>query len=219
MSKQCASILLGASEAYWVDHNVGKGMWYPDDMDFSAAIAATRYVDDLCLVSSVLCENCLHELPAHIYDKPVCFDKTPATHLGIPWLDVWLSCSGLDLHVHAHGVEQAWRSFAAKGVLELPTKFRLIPFQGEAVMDVPLLLALLHGRLNRWRSLCLPLDSLHRAVESELQLWALRGYPLGITLKIWRKGRHCPQAVSHARQVLTKAIRMHGPSACLPMHA
>lgn len=219
LSKQCASILLGASEAYWVDHNVGKGRWYPDDMDFFAAIAATRYVDDLCLVSSVLCENCLHELPAQIYDKPVCFDKTPATHLGIPWLDVWLSCSGFDLHVHAHGVEQAWRSLAAKGVLELPTKFRLIPFQGEAVMDVSLLLALLHGRLNRWRSLCLPLASLHRAVESELQLWALHGYPLGITLKIWRKGRHCPQAVSHARQVLTKAIRVHGPSACLPMHA
>lgn len=215
LSKQCASVILGVSEAHWVDTNKGQGVWYPPMMRFCEAIAATRYVDDLCLVSSVLCTNCLHELPSHMYDKPVSFDATQQTDLGLPWLDVWIQCVGLDMHVHAHGVESTWRSLAAQGILELPTKFRLMPFQGEALLDVPQLLALLHGKLNRWRSLDLPLASLHRAVECEFQIWALHGYPLGVMLKIWRRGRYCPPAIKHAREILTKAIAVRGPQACV----
>lgn len=215
LSKQCASVVLGVSEAEWVDKNAGVGAWYPPDMQFCEAVAAVRYVDDLAMVSSVLCRACLHQLPASMYDKPVCFDETHPTDLGTPWLDVWLQCDGLDLHVHAHGVECTWRSLAAQGIIELPVKFRLIPFQGTATLDMPLLLALLHGKLNRRRSLELPLENLHRAVECELQIWALHGYPLGVMLHIWRRGRHCPQAVKHAREVLTKAISLHGPHACV----
>ena len=213
LSKQCASVILGVSESHWVDTNKGQGVWYPPMMHFCEAIAATRYVDDLCLVSSVLCTNCLHELPSHMYDKPVCFGTTQPTDLGLPWLDVWIHCVGLDMHVHAHGVESTWRSLAAQGILELPTKFRLMPFQGEALLDIPQLLALLHGKLNRWRSLDLPLASLHRAVECELQIWALHGYPLGVMLRIWRRGRYCPPAIKHAREILTKAIAVRGPQA------
>ena len=74
---------------------------------------------------------------------------------------------------------------------------------------------MLHGKLNRWRSLDLPLASLHRAVECELQIWALHGYPLGVMLKIWRRGRYCPPAIKHAREILTKAIAVRGPQACV----
>ena len=102
---------------------------------------------------------------------------------------------GLGMHVHAHGAESTWHSLAAQGIFELPTKFCLMPFQGEALLDVPQLLALLHGKLNRWGSLGLPLASLHSAVECELQIWALHGYPLGVMLKIWLRGRYCPPAL------------------------
>ena len=217
LSKQCASVILGVSEAHWVDTNKGQGVWYPPMMRFCEAIAATRYVDDLCLVSSVLCTNCLHELPSHMYDKPVSFDATQQADLGLPWLDVWIQCVGLDMHVHAHGVESTWRSLAAQGILELPTKFRLMPFQGHAMLDVSLLSAILNGKLNRLLSLDLSANDMKRAVECELQIWLLHGYPLQTILHIWRRGKRFPAAITHGREVLEHAIRNCGPTACVPM--
>ena len=219
LSKQCASIFLGVSEQAFVeklarDENNG---WCPPGFSFQNTVAATRYVDDLALVSTTLCSACLGELPGHIYDQPVSFDETKPSELGLPWLDVWLTCSGSDLNVHAHGMEHAWRNEAALGRVSLPTKFRLMPFQGHAMLDVSLLSAILNGKLNRLLSLDLSANDMKRAVECELQIWLLHGYPLQTILHIWRRGKRFPAAITHGREVLEHAIRNCGPTACVPM--
>ena len=218
LSKQCASIYLVFSEAQWVQNAKEEhGLRYPPQLSFCEAVAATRYVDDLVLVSSVLCGACLNNLPGSIYQQPVSFDAAKPAQLGVPWLDVWLRCDGLNLDVLAHGIEGPWRTAAAGGDVGPPTKFRLMPFQGVAMLDEPMLLALLNGKLDRWRSLDLLHVNLLRVVGCELQIWALHGYPLGVMLRIWRRGRHCRAAVRHARIILQKAIAKHGEQACVPL--
>ena len=218
LSKQCASVYLGFSEAQWVQNAKEEHtLWFPPQLTFYEAVAATRYVDDLVLVSSVLCGACLNTLPGSIYQQPVSFDAAKPAQLGVPWLDVWLRCDGLNLDVLAHGVEGPWRAAAAAGDVGPPAKFRLMPFQGVAMLDEQMLLALLNGKLNRWCSLDLSHVNLLRAVECELQIWALHGYPLGVMLKIWRRGRHYPAAVRHARIILQKAVAKHGEQACVPL--
>ena len=54
-----------------------------------------------------------------MYEKPTVFEATKPTEHGLPWLDVWLQCDGLDLRVRAHGVEKLWR-FAASAGLTVP---------------------------------------------------------------------------------------------------
>lgn len=219
LSKQCASIHLGFSEQSWVQKlgSLPNNEWCPPGLCFHEAVAATRYVDDLALVSSVLCSTCLNQLPSHIYDKPASFEETKPTELGIPWLDVWLQCGGLDLHVRAHGVEKSWRCAAAAGRIELPSKFRLMPFQGHDVMDVALLVAILNGKLHRLLSLDLSREYMKLAVECEIQIWLLHGYPLSAILKIWRRGTRFPAAVKHGRETLERAIAICGPHARVPM--
>ena len=85
-------------------------------------------------------------------------DAAKPTELGTPWLDVWLMCEGLDLCVHAHGVEHAWRSQALHGTVGQPTKFRLMPFQGVDLVYITLLKGVLNGRLTRLKSLDLTLQ-------------------------------------------------------------
>ena len=185
LSKQCASVYLGFSEAQWVQNAKEEHtLWFPPQLTFCEAVAATRYVDDLVLVSSVLCGACLNTLPGSIYQQPVSFDAAKPAQLGVPWLDVWLRCDGLNLDVLAHGVEGPWRAAAAAGDVGPPAKFRLMPFQGVAMLDEQMLLALLNGKLNRWCSLDLSHVNLLRAVECDLQIWALHGYPLRLTLML-----------------------------------
>ena len=219
LSKQCASIYLGFSEQAWVQDMPAsvQSEWCPPGLSFSETVAATRYVDDLALVSSSLCAACLNKLPDCMYEKPVVFEATEPTEHGLPWLDVWLQCDGLDLRVHAHGVEERWRSAASAGLIELPTKFRLMPFQGCDLLDMDLLSALLNGKLNRLLSLDLSAKDMEKAVECELQIWVLHGYPLDIILKIWRRGKRYPAAIKHGREILEHAIKVCGSHACIPM--
>lgn len=219
LSKQCASIYLGFSEQAFTQRlaEVDSSDWCPPGMSFTETVAATRYVDDLVLVSSALCPACLNLLPSHIYAKPVQFDETKATELGLPWLDVWLRCEGLHLRIHAHGVEHDWRSAARLGEIGLPCKFRLIPFQGTDRLDVGLLTALLNGKLQRLLSLHLTEDDMRRAVECEIQVWLLHGYPLQHILQIWRRGKYFPAAVKYGRELLDHGIQTCGPDACVNM--
>ena len=209
MSKKCASIFLGFCEDDWLTSGRAT-RWCPPGFKFEHTAAATRYVDDLAMVSSVLCSSCLEAMVSQIYDKPVQFEAAKPTELGTPWLDVWLMCEGLDLRVHAHGVEHAWRSQALHGTVGQPTKFRLMPFQGVDLVDLTLLKGVLNGRLTRLKSLDLTPQDIKLAVECELQIWALHGYPLRIILEVWQCGRYFPEAVKHARATLQHALRNCG---------
>ena len=93
----------------------------------------------------------------------------------------------------------------------------MMPFQGHDMVDVPMLTALLNGRLRRLRSLDLSVSNMKRAVDCDLQIWVLHGYPLDVIQKIWREGRHYPEAVSYARESLMRAIQGCGPSASIMM--
>ena len=73
--------------------------------------------------------------------------------LACPGLMCGFVCDGLNLDVLAHGVEGPWRAAAAAGDVGPPAKFRLMPFQGVAMLDEQMLLALLNGKVNRWCSL------------------------------------------------------------------
>ena len=117
---------------------------------------------------------------------------------------------GLDLRVHAHGAEHAWRSQALHGTVGRPTKFRLMPCQGVDLVDLTLLKGVLNGRLTRLKSLDLTPQDIKLAVECELQIWALHGYPLRIILEVWQCGRYFPEAVKHARATLQHALRNCG---------
>ena len=219
MSKQFASVFLGYAEANWIQQMPVEepSQWKPSGFSFRASVAATRYVDDLALASSLLCTSCLGDLTRELYEAPICFEETLTTEAGLPWLDVWMRAEGLNLEIHSHGVEQKWRSSAALGDLQLPVKFRMMPFQGPEVMDSPLLAALLCGRLKRLKSLQLSTSNMKRAVECELQIWALHGYPLEVVQQIWSKGRHYPEAVAYARETLKHAIQRCGPHAYIAM--
>ena len=219
LSKQFASVFLGHAESEWVKQTSVEAAteWKPAGLGFSQAVAATRYVDDLALASSVLCTACLGDLTKAVYAAPVSFDQTKPTNAGLPWLDVWLRVTGLNLEVHAHANEQAWRDLARVGDLQFPTKFRMMPFQGHEMLDMPMLTALLCGRLKRLKSLDLSVPNMKRAVDCDLQIWVLHGYPLDVVQKIWRKGRHYPEAVSYARESLMRAMHCCGPSASIVM--
>ena len=58
---------------------------------------------------------------------------------------------------------------------------------------------------------------MEKAVECELQIWVLHGYPLDIILKIWRRGKRYPAAIKHGREILEHAIKVCGSHACIPM--
>ena len=75
-----------------------------------------------------------------------------------------------------------------------------MPFQGHAMLDVSLLSAILNGKLNRLLSLDLSANDMKRAVECELQIWLLHGYPLQTILHIWRRGKRFPAAITHGRK-------------------
>lgn len=214
MSKQCASIFLGYSESEWITCDQAAS-WCPPGLRVQQVVAATRYVDDLAMVSSVLCSSCMGRMVSQIYEEPIKFDAASPTHLGTPWLDVWLVCEGLNLRVHAHGAESSCRSQASQGTVTSPQKFRLMPFQGESLLDMNLLKGILNGRLNRLRSLDLAPVDLKLAVECDLQIWAIHGYPLHVTLRVWQHGTCFPDAVKHARHVLQQAIQTCGPAARL----
>ena len=215
LSKQFASVYLGFSEAEWVG-KVQNGEfhdWIPEHFSMQQTVAATRYVDDLALASSVLCASCLGGLTSCMYEKPICFDATKPTIAGVPWLDVWLTCDGFDLTVHAHGAELECRSRVADGVPCLPSRFRHMPFQGSALLDLRLLVAVLNGRLKRLHSLDLSHANMKSAVECDLQLWVIHGYPLRVIYEVWRRGRLYPTAVKHAREILQGAMRCCGAGA------
>ena len=220
MSKQFAAVFLGFSEAQFVQNLELEANleFVPAGFSFTDVIAATRYVDDLALASSLLCTRCLGELPKKMYAAPIHFDETKPTELGLQWLDVWLRAEGLSLRVHVHGVEHGWRCCAEAGVLDAPGKYRVVPYQGADVMDTCMLVAILSGRLKRLHSLDLDQAHMKRAVDCELQLWVLHGYPLKIVHEVWKRGKHHPAAVQYARTVLLRAISTCGPHAriCMP---
>ena len=147
MYKQCASIFLGLCEDDWLTRG-RPTHWCPPGFKFEHVAAATWYVDDLAMVSSVLCSSCLEAMVSQIYDKPVQFEAAKPTQLATPWLDVWLMREGLDLRVHAHGAEHAWRSQALHGTVGRPTKFRLMPCQGVDLIDITYLKGILNGGWN-----------------------------------------------------------------------
>ena len=219
MSKQFASVFLGFAESRWAQAASSKtcAEWIPQYMSFSETVAATRYVDDLALASSALCAACLGSLTTRIYEPPIQFEETKPTEYGLPWLDVWLSASGLNLYVCAHGVESRWRDEAAVGNFQFPVKYRMMPFQGTEVLNEFLLAAQLSGRLQRLKSLHLDAQSMRSAIRCELQLWVLHGYPLSVIDNIWKKGRHYPEALTYARELLRQAMQTCGRDACAHM--
>ena len=83
-----------------------------------------------------------------------------------------------------------------------PSKTRLKPYLGD---DAPSLEALrLHvsGRTARLRQAGLSPEALRRAVEREILVLALHGYPCDLLLRSWSRCRQYPEASRLARLVL-----------------
>ena len=113
MSKQCASILLGFCEGHWLTSG-SSAHWCPPGLELERVVAATRYVDDLAMLSSVLCSSCVEIMVCQFYDKAVQFEAAKPRSLAHHGL-IFGFCA------HAHGVEHAWRSQALHGVVCRPT--------------------------------------------------------------------------------------------------
>ena len=200
-SPASCSVVLGADEAAWTGDAAARARhgFAPSDGGLCTQVALARYVDDIIMVSRIWCSACLEGMLSVMYRKPVQFDRQPSSPHGQPWLDMWVSFRRGALQIHMDGQEQEWVQCLAACP---PSKTRLKPYLGD---DAPSLEALrLHvsGRTARLRQAGLGPDALRRAVEREILVLALHGYPCDLLLRSWSRSRQYPEASRMARLVL-----------------
>jgi hypothetical protein len=201
-SPACCSIVLGADEASWAadaSRRAELGFVGPEGSTLEGCAAYARYVDDLCVVSRIWCEGCLETMVDRMYRRPVQFDKQATSHLGQPWLDMWITFVGGDLRIHMDGQEHEWVSqFGATP----PGRMRLKPYLGDEKCSWEALRLHVSARSARLRQAGLGEAELERAVEREIFILALHGYPCAMMRSAWSKCHQFPTASRHARLVL-----------------
>ena len=200
-SPACCSVTLGADEASWmadaarrVQHGFG-----PAGVPLASQVALARYVDDLIMVSRVWCRDCLEAMLEVMYRKPVQFDRQGTSPHGQPWLDMWVAFSAGDLVIHMDGQEQDW---VAGMACCPPSKLRLKPYLGDEECSKDALRLHVSARSARLRQAALGRPELRKAVERELLVLALHGYPRAMLHAAWSRCPQYPAASVHARAVL-----------------
>ena len=97
------------------------------------------------------------------------------------------------------GQEQEWvQCLAARP----PAKFRLKPYLGDAEDSLEALRQHVSGRTARLRQAGLTDDALRKAVQREILVLALHGYPCELMLRVWSRSRQYPAASRLGRLVL-----------------
>jgi hypothetical protein len=200
-SPASCSVVLGADEAAWAGDPEARASFGfdPGRGRLSEQVALARYVDDLIMVSRIWCATCLEDMLRVMYRKPVQFDRQASSPHGQPWLDMWISFCGGSLRVHMDGQEQEWVQCLAS---RPPTKTRLKPYLGDEEGSLEALRLHVSGRTARLRQAGLDDEALRRAVEREILVLALHGYPRGMLLRVWSRSKQYPAAARHARLVL-----------------
>ena len=151
------------------------------------------------MVSKMWCALCLEDMLAIMCRKPVQFDRQATSAHGQPWLDMWVSFRGRALEIHMDGQEQEWvQSLAAMP----PSKTRLKPYLGDDPENLEALRLHVSGRTARHQQTGLDDTALLGAVQREVLVFALHGYPREMQLRVWSKSRQYPAAARLARQVL-----------------
>ena len=201
-SPACCSVVLGADEAAWTNDaaaRAGHG-FMPEGRRLAEQVVLARYVDDLIMVSRVWCSSCLEDMLAVMCRKPVQFDRQATSAHGQPWLDMWVSFRGGALEIHMDGQEQEWVQCQAS---KPPAKIRLKPYvMGDVAESLDALRLHVSGRIARLRQAGLDDVALHKAVQREILVFALHGYPREMMLRVWSRSRQYPAAAKHARNVL-----------------
>ncbi len=83
-----------------------------------------------------------------------------------------------------------------------PTKTRLKHYLGDEEGSLEALRLHVSGRTARLRQAGLDDEALRRAVEREILVLALHGYPRGMLFRVWSRSKQYPAAARHARLVL-----------------
>ena len=197
-SPACCSVVLGADGARWAagaDRRAALGFGGADDV-LEAKAAYARYVDDLCVISKVWCESCLGTMVSAMYRKPVQFDCQASSEIGQPWLDMWISFANGELQIHMGGQEQEWVQRLAAAP---PSKMRLKPYLRDVACSTGVLRLHVSARMARLRQAVLEEPALRRAVERELFVLALHGYPRAMLRRAWARCPQYPAASQYTR--------------------
>jgi hypothetical protein len=200
-SPASCSVVLGADEAAWTADAAARALhrFLPEGRRLDEQVALARYVDDLIMVSRVWCSACLEDMLGAMYRRPVQFDRQASSAHGQPWLDMWVSFSHGRLQIHMDGQEQEWvQCLAARP----PAKFRLKPYLGDEEDSLEALRQHVSGRTARLKQAGLDDEALRRAVEREILVLALHGYPRDLMLRVWSRARQYPAAARLGRRVL-----------------
>ena len=171
----------------------------PQGSELSRQAALARYVDDLIVVSRIWCPECLESMVGFIYRKPVQFDKQPTAPLGQPWLDAWIAFRGGELVIRMDGQEQDW--VECRGASP-PSKMRLKPYLGDEARSWDALRLHVSARAARLRQAVLGDEELRKAVEREVLILTLHGYPRDLMCRAWSRCPQYPAASRHARFIL-----------------
>ena len=124
---------------------------------------------------------------------------------------MWGSFRGGALEIHMDGQEQEWVQSQASMP---PAKIRLKPYLGdvaEAARSLEALRLHVSGRTARIRQAGLDNVALHKAVQREIFVLALHGYPQEMMLRVWSRSRQYPAAAKHAHMVLERCPPRPGP--------
>ena len=178
-------------------------MWLPApgtaSCRFEEQVALARYVDDFIMVSRIWCVSCLEDMLAVMCRKPVQFDRQATSAHGQPWLDMWVLLRGGALEIHMDGQEQEW--VPSRAAMP-PAETRLSPYLGDETESLEALRLHVSGRTARFRQADLDDAALFGAVQREILVLALHGYPREMLLRVWSKSHQYPAAARLARRVL-----------------
>ena len=134
------------------------------------------------MISRIWCSSCLEDMLAVMYRKPVQFDRQATSAHGQPWLDMRVSLRGGALGIHMDGQEQEWVQRRASMP---PAKTRLKPYLGDETESLEALRLHVSGRTARLRQVGLDDAALFGAVQREVFVLALHGYPREMMLRVW----------------------------------
>ena len=186
-------MVLGADEGAWTNDaaaRAGHG-FMPGCRRLAEQVVLARYVDDFIMVSSIWCFSCLEDMLAVMYRKLVQFDRQASSAHGQPWLDMWASFRDGALQIHMDGQEQEWVQCQASTP---PAKTCLRPYLGDVAESLEALRLHVSGRIARLRQAGLDDVALRKAVQREILVFALHGYPREMMLRVWSRSRQYPAA-------------------------
>ena len=194
-------MVLGADEAAWTDDVAARTRhgFLPGGCRLEEQVALARYVDDFIMISRIWCSSCLEDMLAVMYRKPVQFDRQAMSAHGQPWLDMWVSLRGGALEIHMDGQGQECVQCRASMP---PAKTRLKFYLGDETESLEALRLHISGRTARLRQAGLDDAALFGAVQREILVLALHGYPREMMLRVWSRSRQYPAAARLARRIL-----------------